>query len=332
MNITHAVLHILDFNSDVCVFSQEELDFSSADVTELVEKRVLKLLSDDGREEGTYTAESPMPAALAVYREGDMDFITFSTNLGQRIQEGIAQSEDPSSTDVLVVQFSHEDEDYMALILMENKVAFTHRVNTEEGTIRNDIIRHYSILPGATQQVHSYAVMKLDGSSLFLRDKKRTIDGQAVYFLKDEVLSCYTEVSAREAVRVVQKIAGTVADDYGGNGAVALSKGKQYLMENAETAPDFSPTEMGEIMFADSEPMRRAFEERLQETELPQRVGLEKEFADKTGRMQRIKTDTGIEIVVPTEYMTNPDFVEFTQNDDGTISISLKQIGKIMSR
>ena len=332
MNISHAVLHILDFNSDVCVFSQAELDFSSAEVTELVEKRMLRLLADDGKEEGTYTAESPMPAALSVYRKGDIDFITFSRNIGERIQEGIAQSESPVSTDVLVTQFMHEEAEYIAVVLMENKIAFTHRVNTEGGTIRNDIIRHYSILPGATQQVYSYAVMALDGSTLFLRDKKRTIDGEAVYFLKDEILSCYTEVSAREAVRVVNKIADSVAEEYGGNGAVALSKGKQYLRENAETSPDFSPTEMGTIMFDGSEPMRQAFETRMQEAELPQRVAMKKEFADKIGRTQRIKTDTGIEIVIPAEYLTDPDFIEFIPNDDGTISIALKRIGKIMSR
>jgi len=332
MNINHAILHILDFNSDVCVYSQEELDFSSLEVCELVEKRLLRITTDEGREEGTYTTESPMPAALTKYKD-DGDFISLSTNLAERIHDSIARSEDPVSTDVLVVHFSQdEDGEYLAVILMENKSAFTHRVTTEGDKVRNDIIRHHSILPGLTQQVQSFALMNLDGSTVSVRDKKRRIDGETAFLLKDEVIFCYTEVSAKEAVRVVRKIAGTVADDFGGNSALALSKGKQYLVENAETSPSFSPTEMGQAMFAGSDSMRQAYEERLQEANLPDSVPLEHEFAIKTGRMQRIKTDTGIEIVVPAAYLSDPDFVEFIQNDDGTLSIAIKKIGKLTNR
>ena len=55
-------------------------------------------------------------------------------------------------------------------------------------------------------------------------------------------------------------------------------------------------------------------------------------FDKPTIRSHKIKTDTGIEIKIPTEYLENNRYVEFTNHADGTISIQLKNIGKIVNR
>ena len=52
----------------------------------------------------------------------------------------------------------------------------------------------------------------------------------------------------------------------------------------------------------------------------------------KAGRSHKIKTDTGIEITFPSEYIENTDFIRFINNPDGTLSIELKNIGKIVNK
>ena len=47
---------------------------------------------------------------------------------------------------------------------------------------------------------------------------------------------------------------------------------------------------------------------------------------------QRITTDSGIEITIPMEEYRNPDKVEFITNPDGTISVLIKNIGKLNPR
>jgi hypothetical protein len=49
-------------------------------------------------------------------------------------------------------------------------------------------------------------------------------------------------------------------------------------------------------------------------------------------KSMKIKTDTGIEIIVPAECLENNDYIEFVSNPDGKISISIKNIGKILNR
>ena len=43
-------------------------------------------------------------------------------------------------------------------------------------------------------------------------------------------------------------------------------------------------------------------------------------------------TDTGIEISFPVEYGENPEFIEFSTEENGLISIELKNIGSIENK
>ena len=50
------------------------------------------------------------------------------------------------------------------------------------------------------------------------------------------------------------------------------------------------------------------------------------------GEHHKIKTDTGIEISFPVEYLKNREFIEIKTNDDGTLRIELKNINKIVNK
>lgn len=47
---------------------------------------------------------------------------------------------------------------------------------------------------------------------------------------------------------------------------------------------------------------------------------------------QKLKTDSGIEINFPAHFYGNPDVMEFINNPDGTISILIKNIGKVVNK
>ena len=47
---------------------------------------------------------------------------------------------------------------------------------------------------------------------------------------------------------------------------------------------------------------------------------------------QFLKTDTGIEIKIPMQEYENKDSVEFITNEDGTISVLIKNVEKIVSK
>ena len=49
-------------------------------------------------------------------------------------------------------------------------------------------------------------------------------------------------------------------------------------------------------------------------------------------RKQRIVTDTGIEITFPSEYYQESGLIEFTDETDGTITISIKGVNRVTNK
>ena len=332
MIINKAILHILDFNSGMCIISQKELNFADITINEYIEKHLEHIKSDLNQKSGAFSSGSSFFVQLDKYLAQQSSFIEISALIGNTLYEQIAQSENPVPTDLLVVDFSDNGVRYFALLLLTSKMAYTHQVLTSDGSIHNEIIKHHAILPNTTQKVDFYALIGCDNFAIGFVDKKKIINSQEVYLLPEILLQCTSTSYGKEAIKAVRQIAAEVAEKHGANSAVILSKAKNYLLENAETSTSFSPTELGQEVFAGSQVMQQEFESQIIEAQLPRDVKVEKNLAVKTAKNHKIKTDTGIEITFPAEYFENHDFIEFINNPDGTISIEVKNVGRILNK
>lgn len=136
----------------------------------------------------------------------------------------------------------------------------------------------------------------------------------------------------KRGCKIVRETANEVAEEYGVNSAVAVSKAKSYIVENCEESDTISTQKLAENIFSESPIMQEAFEKKIEEKEIPKDLKIEKTSAVRASKSQKIKTDTGIEITVPVEYFEDDRYIEFINNNDGTISIALKNIGKLINR
>ena len=55
MIIKDAILHIMDFALDVCVFSEQQLDLSENGTGEFIEKHLSRLIDDSAAKEGNFS-------------------------------------------------------------------------------------------------------------------------------------------------------------------------------------------------------------------------------------------------------------------------------------
>ena len=74
------------------------------------------------------------------------------------------------------------------------------------------------------------------------------------------------------------------------------------------------------------------FREELRKQGVEKPIEVEYVKPARSDKVQKIKTDKGIEIIIPVDYMNSRDFVEFKNQPDGTISIQLKNITRITSK
>lgn len=330
--INKAILHILDFNSGITVLSERELDVESKSVGTFLTKHIEKISSDPGAKSGAFYQNSKFAKQLSDYIAGVQDFTSFSVYIADAMYTSIAQSDILDPADLLICDLTLDDNRLIAILKCNNRMGFIHQVVTEDDKIKNDIINHYAILPSVSQKIDEYALIEVDSLNIKFSDKKRDISGNETYVIPELVLMCSSGVSPKTTIELVNSITRKVSENHGQSGVAAVSKAKNYLVENAEISEFLDPVELGKKVFGSSPMMQEEYMKEVKEAGIHDVVKVDREFAMKKGKSHKIKTDTGIEIEFPVDYFQNKDYMEFINNPNGTISIELKNIGKIINK
>ena len=334
IRLNKAILHVLDLDSAVSVYSKAELDLEEKAIKAYVTSICRKALGSTDCRHGKFAGASALSTKVSRYLHGADEFAPLTSEMAQFVFGELQRADGAKSCDMLVCDFMDGDDTrYLGLFLLEGKKAFVHEVSQAGTMVSCDIVRRYGVLPAGTQKMASWALIRADNLEIAYVDKVRNIDGQDVLVLPDGLLQCSSEASARETIDCVTEIVEQIAEEHGANTALALSKAKAYVAEQVDAEDSFSCEGLAEQVFGDSEACRKAFGTAAEVRHLPERVAVDKRaVAQKRVRCHRIVTDTGIEVSFPVEYGENPEFIEFSTAADGSISIALKNIGAIENK
>ncbi len=332
--IKRAILHILDANSGVSVYSDEELDISDASVNAFITKHIEKLYEDAGMRSGEFANNSGFKYRMAEYMKDSASFAALSRFIARRVYEGISRSEKTDSSDLIVADCLINERPVLAVLKCDNKIGYTHQVVQEEGKIKNQIINHYAILPGAAQKISECAFVHEDDFSIKYASKRRKIDGETADLMAELLLECVYDISSRESVNAVRKIAQKVTENNGGDKLETLSRLKEYITDSVEEGEnDYIETnKVAERIFDGRPVMREEFMEKIEKANVPERVEVNSYMTKKLASDVKIITDIGVEITFPAEYYRDSKYIEFINNEDGTISIQINNIGEVINR
>ncbi len=333
-SLKRAILHILDANSGVSVYSDEELDITDASINSFITKHMEKIFEDAGLRSAEFADNSGFKYHLSEYLRDENYFQTMSQFIAQRVYEGVSQSDKPDSSDLLVCDCIINERPTLAILKCDNKIGYTHQVMQEDGKVKNQIINHYAILPTTSQKISECAFINEDDFTIKYIGKRRKIDGETTDLIADVLLECIYDISPRESVNAVKKIAKKVTEENGGDAIETLSKMKEYITENVdEGGADYIETDKVAEKIFDSKPgMREEFMEKIEKASVPQRVEVNSYVTKKLASNVKIVTDIGVELTFPAEYYQNSEYIQFINNEDGTISIQINNIGEVINK
>lgn len=335
MKINHAILHVLDFESAVNVFSQCELDLEdNRACRQFVTTHLRRARQSGDNKRATFAEDSAFAGELKSYFFGEREFIDLSQQVAEFISNELARADKAQSTDVLVADFDDDDDvRWFAVMLLTSKQAFMHEVGTQDGNRVANITRHYAILPNPSQKVQSYCVVRASTMEIGYVDKARKIAGEDRMLIPEGLLQCETGVSGKEAIDTVTRVVEEVAEEHGANTAVALAKVKAAVAEKVEDDEELPPWDIVDEVFEDEPVIKDSVRAALTEEKMPERVPVERKQVERAAvRNHKIRTDTGIEISFPAEMGSNSDYIEFVNEPNGLISIELKKISSIENR
>ena len=269
---------------------------------------------------------------IASYDAGELSFIDFSKQIAKTLEDAFTHAEEMPSSDVIVAAVSIDEVPYLVILRSNSHIGFTHQVNQTENGIQNEIINHYSIMPNLSQKIDEFAFVNRRTKEIKTAAKKYTLDGNPVIVLPEVLLECSLTPSPKEAMKNLSKAAAKVADSFGQDKVATEAAVKSYVAETMQKGTELDLQEAGKEIFHDNPAMQQELDTAIRDAGITEPVQMDPEATLKKVSRHKLKTDTGIELTIPTDYFDNTEFIEFNNNEDGTLSITLKHISNIVNR
>ncbi len=334
IRIKKAIVHILDSTVGMPVLSDGELEFGS-EFADFLKEHIARVFSgDDGKSCRFYKEESEVYRMLAQY--SDDFFVDASKDMAEFLYSIMNSNIDIPPADLIVVRFRYGETEYLGLLKMNYKSLYMHRTMAlEEGGNTNEIIRHKSILPPESQRLSEAAIIKLDDLSVQVVEKKYEVNGEKTDYFSYLFLKCSSHMSHKSKLSIVTKAVEAVQKEgYGEAGQYeAQMRAKSIIQEELEEKGGFVVEEIAERIFEEKPELKTAFQDKMEKYNMVKEEVLpQSETTTRKYQKQHLFTDTGIEIKIPMEQYKDPGSVEFITNEDGTVSVLIKNIGHLEAR
>lgn len=329
IRIRKMILHILDSTTGEPVLSDDVLEVG-AELQEFIRDHIAKLFAgDDSKKCEFHKQESEIYRLLNDY--DDENFVPVSKDIASYLYGIMNANIDIPSADLFVVRFTSDSLEYLAILKMNYKAMYTHRSIPENNFVRNEIFRYKELLPAESQRLSEACVIRLNDLAIWLVEKKAEINGKKEEYFSELFLKCKTRLSDKKKLKLVEKAIESVnneaydeLDRYEPN-----MKAKAVIHEELDKNGGFVVEDIGDLVFKDREDLRTAYQEQVEKFDLVKEEILpQSERTTKRFERQNLVTDTGIEIKIPMDQYENGN-VEFITNNDGSMSLVIKNIGKL---
>ncbi len=336
IQIKNAIVHILDSSLGTVVFSDGELEFGS-DFQDFLREHIARLYASDDVKNCRFMEEETkvLPLIQDVIEE-KRDFISMSKEICSLLYEIMQSNISIPAADVVIAYYEVATVPNLAILKMNYRESYTHStMAAEQGNI-NSIIKYRSTLPGGSQKLSEAALINLTDFSIRLVEKKYEINGAKENYFSQKFLCCTTKMSQKAKLAVVEKAVEAVQKEFLNESEQfeERMKAKSVIYEEMEEQGNISIPEVAAKVFENNEAMHEKFKEKLEKYHIPEEEPItpKNEATTKKFEKQHLTTDTGIEIKIPMEQYNSTENIQFMTNDDGTISMLIKNIGHITSR
>ncbi len=326
------IVHILDSAVGMPVLSDCLIDMGS-NLCDFLKAHIEKFTESDDVKRCRFSEGSEVMELLQNCHADN--FVETSKILCTKLYGIMNANIDIPAADATVVVFGCEGTDYFGLLKLNYKTSYTHSTKpTQEGGNLNDIILQKAILPSQGQKLTEAFLVNLSNGDIILTEKKFEINGEKKNYFSELFLECHAPMSQKTKLDLVTRAVEQVNKKYyGDDDTQRKMEIKQAIYDELEEKGSLAVEEVKQKVFKDSPQMQADLEEKLEKYNMAKEIVEPKSEATvKKFQKQHLTTDTGIEITIPMEEYKNPDKVEFITNPDGTISVLIKNIGRLSTK
>lgn len=333
IRIANAIVHILDSTVGMPVLADNVLEHGS-DFLEFVKTHIAKIIDSDEKKSCSFMKEESAVFSL-IEDWSDEKFVFASQEIAKILYEIMNKNIDIPAADLLVVEYSIEQHSYLALLKMNYRSSYTHTTNSDPWGNNNDLIKQKAILPGKNQRLWEAALIDLEDYSLKVIEKKYEVNGAKANYFSSMFLKCKGGLSPKTKLAIVNRTVEDVQKKYYNESEQfeVRMEAKSIINQELEESGQLDVPKVIEKIFKGNDSMLEEVQEKLDKWNITKEpVAPENPNTTKKYIKQHLLTDTGIEIKIPMEEYNNKEKIEFITNQDGSISVLIKNVGSITSK
>jgi hypothetical protein len=329
--IEKAILHILDANVGTPVLSDRTLPPDES--TDFFKKHIERLFDDSEVKECVFEeGHNPVKELIPEFT-GEDGFIPSTHQMAAALYDIMAANVDIPSADVLFTIFRINGIRYLGMIKFNYKEAYTHSIVHSEGATIAGVIKHKALYASDTQKVDEGVFINLANYALKIKEKKYEINGQKHYYLSSLFLKTQPARSYKEQIRMVEKSAEQIVKKFYTGDSLKQAEVKMAIKDTVDKNMEIDIDELSKAAFYDSQDMQSQYKQELSQKGLVgKKIKINQQIYNDLEKNHKLITDIGIKMEIPSELMKDTNKVEFIVNQDGTMSILIKNINEVKSR
>ncbi len=330
LTIEKMITHMMDPSTDSFICSDVCTECEEATV-KMLEQKAAKLFHSQKRKTGKMQESNELLELLVSLKQKQLSFAAFSKQLCTFIYKKKRQYAQYDPCDFIVMLIVHEQQRY--ILGMENSYVsgYMHQLNTSE-TETEISIRQASMISASLIKKDAAFLVCLSDFEVSTIEHQIEIETEKRCFYNDLIFHLDAPVSYHDALSAINKVCDNLIEEYELPAFDVKGKMKQVIKEHVEREEALLPQQLAEAVFETQPLVQKRFTQELKDQGMEKAVAIEHVKQRKAEQVQRIKTDKGIELIIPIDYMKTTDYVEIINEEEGRISIRLKNINRIISK
>lgn len=321
MNIQRLIIHSLDQNLETQILSNKQMNLNEHAFTEDYIKGFAKAcLNSSATYGGRLKPESPFHEII----QSKYDFLAWSQKVAKKHFAFHKNQEASKNLNLIYGQLEHGDDLYFVGFEVHGKDGFMRIAKKEEG-LENEIVHNGMILPNTFASVQSAFMLNLQSAELYLKGRPEYEE----FFM--ELFDCDLIANSKTAYSSMQAVVEEIMDKRELESFPKVIKLKEILGNVASEFDLVSSSDvLQEVLEGTSDEESQRISELFMDDNVEDDLDLRKLKKSRILSRHRIKTENGIEIILPLNELDLDHVFQLEEAEDGSMDIRIKNVGKLI--
>ena len=329
INISEAVIHVLDNNSDEPILNEYRLELGEETYNFLL-RHVERCIKDEELKYGMFCGEdNAVKKAASEFFEGSANFLDTSKEMARILFSLMKGDLSIPSCDLAVISFATEYGPMLGIVKMDYVKNYTHSINFIEDKIGINIVPELTGLPASAGRIQKCAFIKPydpDSSYELLMIDKQSKAKEAESYFKDKYLKCYIIENNRDKTKKLMNTIEEWTRNNLGDNASEAEKVRRTIKNKIMEEEKLDIQDLTSEIAGDDLIKERSLTEYATSQGLESSIEIDKEWAAKKLKRIRLKIDKDIDLYINNDAYNDESKFQIQRNGDGSINMIIKHV------